>query len=112
MMAFAIPLLFRGGYLEATRLIPYVFLALYFDGMYSIVSGYAFYRRKTKVLGAITFLSSVLQVALALIFVPAFGIQGALYAGCLVSLLTFVVVLIHANQLYDLPWRSKGGTWL
>ncbi len=108
-MATAIPFLFTGGYLAASQLIPLVFVALYFDGMYSIVSGYVFYRRKTKVLGTITFLSSLVQVALALLLVPTLGIRGALYAGCIVSLLTFIAVLSYANRLYDLPWRTREG---
>jgi O-antigen/teichoic acid export membrane protein len=104
-MHVAIPLLFRGDYVEAARLIPVVFLALYFDGLYAIVSGYVFYRRKTKVLGAITFSSSLVQVGLTVLLVHPFGLFGALYAGCFVSFLTFAAVLVVANRLYALPWR-------
>lgn len=109
-MRVAIPFLFHGDYLAAIRLIPLVFLALYFDGLYAIVSGYVFYRRKTKVLGIITFLSSILQVILTLLLVKHFGLFGALYAGCFVSLLTFLAVLTFANRLYDLPWRLARNT--
>lgn len=109
-MRIAIPLLFKPSYLEAVRLMPLIFLGLCLDGGYTIVSGYAFYRRKTKVLGVITFLSSVLQMGLAFLLVPRFGLSGALYAGCIVSLLTFLAVLTYANRLYDLPWRlSRAG---
>jgi O-antigen/teichoic acid export membrane protein len=106
-MRVTIPVLFRGGYLDAIGFLPLVFLALYFDGLYGIVSGYVFYRRKTKVLGTITFLSSLLQVTLTLLFVKPFGLVGALYAHCLVSVLTFLAVFIHANRLYHLPWGLR-----
>ncbi len=104
-MWIAIPLLFTKGYLDSIRLIPLVLLAALFEGGYAIVSGYVFYRRKTKVLGVITFSSAVLQVILALLLVKPFGLNGALSAACLVSLLTFLAVLTYANRLYDLPWR-------
>ena len=106
-MRVAIPLLFKPSYLEAVRLMPLIFVGLCLDGGYTIVSGYAFYRKKTKVLGVITFLSSVLQMGLALLLVPRFGLVGALYAGATVSLLTFLAVLTYANTLYDLPWRLE-----
>jgi O-antigen/teichoic acid export membrane protein len=104
-MRVAIPMLFKPSYLEAVRLMPLIFLGLCLDGGYTILSGYVFYRRKTTVLGSITFLSSVLQMGLALLLVPRFGLAGALYAGCTVSLLTFLAVLTYANTLYVLPWR-------
>jgi O-antigen/teichoic acid export membrane protein len=104
-MRIAIPLLFRGEYVEAVRFMPLVFLALYFDGLYAVVSGYIFHRRQTKVLGTITFVSAVVQVLLTVVLVQPFGIFGALYAGCLVSLMTFLAVLTVANRLYPLPWR-------
>jgi O-antigen/teichoic acid export membrane protein len=106
-MRWAVPLLFSGGYLAAVRLLPVVFVALYFDGLYSIVSAYVFYRGRTKTLGTITFLSSLLQVTLTVVFVRQLGLVGALYVAGFVSFLTFVAVLIQADSLYHLPWRLK-----
>jgi len=78
--------------------------ALYFEGMYSIVSGYIFYRRKTKVLGMITFGSSTVQMMLTLLFVRHFGVIGAVYSSSTVALLTFIAVFIYTNKLYRIPW--------
>jgi O-antigen/teichoic acid export membrane protein len=103
-MRFVIPVIFRGDYLGATRFMPLLMTALYFEGMYSIVSGYIFYRRKTKVLGAITFSSSMLQMFLTFFFVKNFGVMGAVYSSSTVALITFVAVFIYANRLYTIPW--------
>jgi O-antigen/teichoic acid export membrane protein len=103
-MRFAIPLIFRGDYLGAVKFMPLLMTALYFEGMYSIVSGYIFYRRKTKVLGAITFGSSTVQMMLTLVFVRNFGVMGAVYSSSTVALLTFIAVFIYTNKLYRIPW--------
>jgi len=60
----AIPLLFTGEYLGAIRFMPFLLTTLYFEGMYSMISGYIFYRKKTKMLGTITFSSSMLQIGI------------------------------------------------
>lgn len=106
-MKLAIPLLFKEDYRGAVRFMPLLMTALYFDGLYSIVSGYIFYRRKTKVLGAITFLSSVLQMILTLFFVKHFGVIGAVYSSSTVALITFLAVFSYTNTLYKIPWGLK-----
>lgn len=113
-MRFVIPLIFRGDYVGAARFMPLLLTALFFEGLYSIVSGYIFYRRKTKVLGAITFSSSMVQMALTMFFVKNFGVMGAVYSSSTVALLTFIAVFAYANTLYKIPWglnffRPAGG---
>lgn len=103
-MKFLIPLLFRGEYLSAIQFMPLLMTTIYFQAMYSIVSGYIFYRKKTKVLGVITFLSSILQIIVTLFFVKHYGVMGAVYSSSAVSLVTFLIVLKYANKLYQLPW--------
>ncbi|MCC7701851.1 oligosaccharide flippase family protein [Janthinobacterium sp. GW460P] len=102
-----IPLFFPAAYQESMVFLPMTMATLFFDGMYSIMSGYIFYKRKTKLLGIITFSSSVLQMALTFLLVQHIGIMGAAYSSLLVSVLTFVAVFIFANKLYDLPWGLK-----
>jgi O-antigen/teichoic acid export membrane protein len=106
-MHLAIPILFKGDYLKAIEFMPYIMLSLFFDGMYSIVSGYIFYREKTKILGAITFISSMLQITFTLYFVRKFGVIGAAYSTCIVSFITFLSVFIYTNRIYSIPWGLK-----
>lgn len=107
MMKWVIPVFFRGDYLGSIRMLPFLMSTLFFEGMYSIVSGYIFYRKKTKILGSITFGSSVLQMVLTTILVKQFGVMGAVYSSVLISIATFVMVFSYANTLYDLPWLLK-----
>ena len=72
--------------------------------MYAIVSGYIFYRKKTKILGAITFLSSILQILTTLLLVKTVGVMGAVYSNCLISSITFLAVFTYTKKLYPLPW--------
>jgi O-antigen/teichoic acid export membrane protein len=103
-MSSLIPLIFRGDYVGAIRFMPLLLTALYFEGLYSIVSGYIFYRRKTKVLGAITFTSSMVQMLLTFILVRHFGVIGAVYSSSTVALVTFLAVFTYTNILYRIPW--------
>jgi len=106
-MKFAIQYLFKGDYLNAVEFMPFIMGSLFFDGMYSIISGYIFYQKKTKILGAITFTSSMLQIILTLYFVKNFGVIGAAYSTCVVSLITFLSVFVYTNRIYTIPWRLK-----
>jgi len=106
-LKFIIPILFSKEYLDALQLLPLLLTTLFFEGMYSIISGYIFYRKKTKVLGAITFLSSISQIFITLFFVKHIGIMGAVYSSCIVSIITFLSVFTFANTLYDLPWSLQ-----
>ena len=103
-MRFVIPFIFRGDYLGAVKFMPLLMTALYFEGMYSIVSGYIFFRRKTKVLGVITFGSSMVQMLLTLVCVRNFGVMGAVYSSSTVALVTFLAVFAYTNTLYRIPW--------
>lgn len=107
LMRYIIPLLFKGDYIKAVDYMPFLLTTTYFEGMYSIISGYIFYRKKTKILGTITFSSSIMQMLLTYTFLQYFGIMGALYSGAIVSILTFMVVLGYTNKIYDLPWRFR-----
>lgn len=102
-----VPMLFKGDYLNCLMLLPFLMITLYFEGLFSIVSGYIFYRKKTKVLGIITFSSSLLQMLITFIMVRNFGIMGAAYSSSIISLLTFLAVFVYANTLYDLPWGLR-----
>lgn len=97
-------LLFDKNYYDALTLMPFLLVTLFFDGLYSIVSGYIFYRKKTTILGMITFSSSVIQILLSLVLVKKYGIMGVLYSGNIVSFITFLSVFIYSNMLYNLPW--------
>ncbi|RXF69118.1 lipopolysaccharide biosynthesis protein [Arcticibacter tournemirensis] len=100
----SITLLLSHDYGSAVYYLPFLLLTLFFDGLYSIMSGYIFYKKKTKVLGAITFMSSIVQMLLTFSFVKIYGAIGALYSSSIVSVATFVAILLYSNKLYSLPW--------
>lgn len=103
-MKFYIPVLFTGKYIDAIQFLPLVMTTIFFEGMYSIMSGYIFYRGKTKILGAITFSSSMLQILLTFFLVKNFGTMGALYSSSIMSLLVFLIVFGYTNKIYKMPW--------
>lgn len=83
-----------------------VYFAVYFAvyGMYYMVVNYLFYVKKTKILSLITFLSSLLHIALLYIFIKFFGIIGAIQASIITILIMFLCVWYAANKYYKMPW--------
>jgi O-antigen/teichoic acid export membrane protein len=102
-MSIIIPLFFKLEYQRALTYLPVMMSAMFFDGMYTVVSGFVFYKRKTKILGTITFTSALLQMGLTFLMVRRFGAMGAAMSAATVSAITFFAVLLYSNKLYHLP---------
>jgi len=99
-----IPIFFSGDYVKSVDYLPLIFCTLFFDGIYSIMSGYVFFKKKTKTLGFITFSSSILQMFLTYIFVKQFGLIGAPYSSVLVAALTALLIFMVSQSIYKLNW--------
>lgn len=96
-----VPLIFKGDYVNSLKYIPLVFLAVYFNSLYSMFSIYVFYKKKTKELGLITFGSTVLQVIMIYLGCSVFGINGVLISSVIVSIMIFVLTAVLANKCYS-----------
>jgi O-antigen/teichoic acid export membrane protein len=93
---------FRGG-------APYVFwigLSYVFLGMYKMVVGILFYKKKTAMLSWLALVNVVLNLLLNYILIQYFGAMGAAYATLISFLLVFLITFYFANRMYKLPWFS------
>ncbi|WP_313304622.1 oligosaccharide flippase family protein [Empedobacter sp.] len=105
-MKFLIPIFFIGDYVKSLNYLPVIFCTLFFEGIYSIMSGYIFFRKKTKTLGIITFSSSVLQMLLTFLLVRKFGLIGAAYSGLIIAILTSFLVFYVSQNMYKFKWNK------
>lgn len=97
-------LIFPESYYDSLVYLPMVMAEQAFTGGYLLFVCFCHYTLNTKVLGAITFSLSLLQVFVSYIFIKTVGPVGVAYSAALVSLLTFVCISVYAMYIYKLPW--------
>lgn len=83
----------------------YMVIGAFFPAIYSTFSLYLFYLKKTKLLGTITFLSSLLHTGLNFFIIQYFQVTGIVVTNLFIGLLMAAVVAYHANKNYPMPWR-------
>ena len=96
------PFLYEGDYLQSLDYLPLVFFLSYSSIFYSIFSLFLFHIRKTKILGVITFSSSILQILLSFFLGEKFGIKGILYSGIITSFITAFAIFYCVLNFYSL----------
>jgi O-antigen/teichoic acid export membrane protein len=96
------PLLYEGDYLQSIDYLPLVFFLSYSSIFYSIFSLFLFHIRKTKILGIITFSSSILQILLSFFLGEKLGIKGILYSGIITSFITAFAIFYCVLNFYSL----------
>lgn len=85
----------------------YVFwtgLSYFLWGVYSLFSGYIFYKKKTRSLGYLAIVNVVLNVVLNYFLILQFGPLGAVYATCISFFVVALIVVSISTTLYKLPW--------
>lgn len=95
------------SYHPSTKFLSWLMLGEFFRGCYLLYINFIHYTLNTKVLGAITFSLSVLQVGLSYFLILKFGTVGAAISTCIISLATAVCVAIYSNKVYPMPWLLK-----
>lgn len=96
------PFLYEEDYLQSIDYLPLVFFLSYSSIFYSIFSLFLFHIRKTKILGIITFSSSILQILLSFFLGEKFGIKGILYSGIITSFITAFAMFYCILNFYSL----------
>lgn len=99
---YLIPILFNEKYVGMIEYLPYILTTVYFNALYSMFSVYLFYRKKTKLLGSITFSMTLFQVLITYILVHYIGIYGALISSVVISIIIFITVFYASNKLYNI----------
>lgn len=77
-----------------------------FQGLYLMVTNYAFYAKKTGLLSSVTMLSGVLGIALLWLVVPVWGLQGAAMAYLATMATRFFLTWGLAQYCHPMPWFS------
>lgn len=106
---FALTFLINHFYFEkygkVVGLLPYLLGYNFFNALYIALSIFIYYKKKTKLLGILTIITAILNVLLLLVFVPVYGLYGAVITNLIVSVFTFVLVYYFTNKVYPMPWN-------
>ena len=97
-------IIYPESYYGSLDYLPLVMVSQAFNGAYLLFVCFCHYTLKTKVLGAITFSLSLMQVLLSYLLIKQFGPIGVAYSAATISIATFFAVAIYAMRIYRLPW--------
>ena len=92
------------SYYGSLEYLPMIMIGQAFSGGYILFVCFCHYTLNTKVLGAITFSISILQVLFSYILIKVSGPVGVAYSSALASALTFFFVSFYSMRVYKLPW--------
>jgi O-antigen/teichoic acid export membrane protein len=93
-------------FLGATQFVLWIAMGYAAHAMYTIVSGYIFYEKKTYLLTITAFITVALSIIFNYILIRLNGAIGAAQAAFLVFSCRFLLVWYFSNRVYPMPWFS------
>jgi O-antigen/teichoic acid export membrane protein len=63
--------------------------------------------KKTKIIGLITIILTVVNVGVNYYFITNFNIVGAAYSTLIMGIITVVPSFYFSNKIFPMPWFSK-----
>ncbi len=97
----------RAEFHEGARVVPLTAFALTALGGYIVVSIGIGRARKTQFNWVVTGIAALLDIALNLVLVPSFGMIGAAIAGAAAYSSMFVLMSLHAQRVYPVPYQWR-----
>jgi O-antigen/teichoic acid export membrane protein len=102
------PFLFKtiidSSYSGAVVFVFWTGLSYFFWGVYTLFTGFIFYKKQTNQLGYLAILNVTLNICLNYILIKHFEALGAVYATCISFFVIAAVVVWRGSSLFKLPW--------
>ena len=101
-------IIFGLDYLGSFNILLPLFAAVMIEGMVIFLSQILIQRKKLYLLVTTSLGIFIILLALNILFIPQFGIQGAVMVFCLTQLISFLLIFYLAKKEQDfisLPWR-------
>lgn len=95
-------------YQPAADVIGWLILGKAFHGMYYMVCGYIFYKKKTFSVAKITMFSGLINFGLIFLFTTNYGLVGAAWAMCIGMAVQWLITWWVAGKLVKMPWAMRG----
>jgi O-antigen/teichoic acid export membrane protein len=94
-------------YWEAYIIVPVLCLSVFFVNLKDISTNGLFIVKRTKILGIIVFVASVLNLLLNFVLIPLWGIVGAAMATLTAQLLYWLITYYYSQREYFIPYEIK-----
>ncbi len=94
----------REDYQDAINYIPFLIINTYLYALYKIFSAYVIFEKKTTYLGTSIFLVALFHVTSSIIFIPIYGVYGAITIMLIASFIKLIIAIILSVRYYPLPW--------
>lgn len=88
-------------------LVLWIALGFAFNGMYKMVSVYAFYLEKTTRIAIASFGAAIVNIILNFVLIPDYGAQGAAISTLIAMILQFIYMWIISSRLIKMPWLLR-----
>lgn len=98
---------FNPAYKNAVQFLPYLFVSQFFQAIYLVLSSYITFYRKTKILGILTMVLTLITVFLNYWMITYYDTMGAVYATLTMAILTVFPLYYFSSKICPMPWFSK-----
>ena len=92
-------------YWEAYVIVPILCLSVFFVNLKDISTNGLFIVKRTKILGSIVFVASVLNLLLNIALIPLWGIVGAAIATLTAQLIYWLITYYYSQKEYPIPYE-------
>jgi O-antigen/teichoic acid export membrane protein len=92
---------------QASKYVIWIAMAFGFESIYSIISGYLFYSKKTYLLTMIGVISALANIILTYALIKLNGLTGAAQATFLTYLIFALLAWKLSSKVYKMPWDLR-----
>ena len=92
-------------YWEAYVIVPILCLSVFFVNLKDISTNGLFIVKRTKILGTIVFVASILNLLLNIALIPLWGIVGAALATLTAQLIYWLITYYYSQKEYPIPYE-------
>ncbi|NVN97589.1 hypothetical protein HXX01_05210 [Candidatus Nomurabacteria bacterium] len=100
-------ILIGNGFAESQQYFPFLLLSFLFQSIYFIFVNFDFYEERVIIIGITTLGVAIVNVAMNLILIPEFGINGSAYAALTsmaLYMITVVLRVVFLNKSFRMVW--------
>lgn len=94
-------------YWAANGVVPIISFALFFGLLKDNITIGLVIKKRTKIIGLLIFITSILNIVLNLLFIPIWDIYGAALATLCSQLFFFITMAVQSQKVYFIPYEWK-----